>query len=207
MRLRTTGIALLVMLSACGGGSSSPQGETGRVIEVPPPPVEPMEFDAPPPMALDPAADYLAEIVTTEGRIVVDLFEDTAPETVNNFVFLARQGFYNGVIFHRVVPGFVIQGGDPTGTGRGGPGYRFADELDAPQPYARGIVAMANSGPDTNGSQFFIMHADSGLPYAYSIFGEVVDGMETVDAIAAKQLQGERPVDDVSIVAITITGP
>lgn len=207
MRLRTTGIALLVMVSACGGGSGSSQEETGRVIEVPPPPAEPMQFAAPPQMSIDVTADYLAAIVTTEGEIVIDLFEDTAPETVNNFVFLARQGFYDGVIFHRVVPGFVIQGGDPTGTGRGGPGYRFADELDAPQPYARGIVAMANSGPDTNGSQFFIMHADSGLPYAYSIFGEVVEGMETVDAIAAKQLQGERPVDDVSIVAITITGP
>jgi len=158
-------------------------------------------------MSIDTSADYVAEIITSEGPIVIDLFEESAPATVNNFVFLARQGYYNGVIFHRVVPGFVIQGGDPTGTGRGGPGYTFPDELNNPLPYSRGILAMANAGPDTNGSQFFIMLADNGLPYAYSIFGKVILGLETVDAIASSPLQGERPVSDVVIQEITITGP
>src|SRR5258708_10444567 len=118
------------------------------------------------------------------GDITIEVFSQEAPKTVNNFVFLARQGFYNGVIFHRTINGFMIQGGDPTGSGRGGPGYRFADEK-VQRRYTRGIVAMANSGPNTNGSQFFIVHgADAGLPPAYTIFGQVSDGMDTVEKIA-----------------------
>src|SRR5207302_5856543 len=115
--------------------------------------------------------------------IVVDLFAGEAPKTVNNFVFLARQGFYDGVIFHRTIREFMIQTGDPTGTGRGGPGYKFADE-PVRRRYTRGILAMANAGPNTNGSQFFIMHGDSGLPPNYTVFGEVREGMDAVDAIA-----------------------
>src|SRR5438270_5624151 len=111
-----------------------------------------------PAMEIDPSRRYTATLHTTAGDITVDLFADEAPQTVNNFVFLARQGFYDGVIFHRTIPGFMVQGGDPTGTGSGGPGYRFADEMVS-RPYNRGTLAMANSGSNTNGSQFFIMHA------------------------------------------------
>ena len=107
--------------------------------------------------------------------MTAELFAKDAPQTVNNFVFLARDGFYDGVIFHRVIPGFMIQGGDPTGTGRGGPGYKFEDE-PVSQRYERGILAMANAGPNTNGSQFFVMHADYGLPPNYTIFGKLTGG-------------------------------
>jgi cyclophilin family peptidyl-prolyl cis-trans isomerase len=155
-------------------------------------------------MSLDASKAYEATLHSNRGDITIRLRSEHAPVTVNNFVFLARDGFYDGVIFHRVVPGFVIQGGDPTGTGRGGPGYRFPDELEGEGAYRRGIVAMANAGPDTNGSQFFICLADVGLPHAYTIFGEVTDGMETVDAIAALPLTGERPQDDAVIESVTV---
>src|SRR5665213_63424 len=120
---------------------------------------------------------------TNQGNIELTLFADKAPKTVENFVGLVKKGFYNGLIFHRVIKGFMIQGGDPTGTGRGGPGYTFADELNPVTQsyktgYVRGTVAMANSGPDTNGSQFFIMQADTPLPNSYSIFGHVTSGMD-----------------------------
>src|SRR4249920_2857882 len=140
-------------------------------------------------MVIDPAKHYTATIETSAGTMAAELYASEAPRTVNNFVFLARDGFYEGVIFHRVIKGFMIQGGDPTGTGTGGPGYQFADELNANSPsykagYVRGTVAMANAGPNTNGSQFFIMHADQALPHAYTIFGKVISGMDIVDAIA-----------------------
>jgi cyclophilin family peptidyl-prolyl cis-trans isomerase len=138
--------------------------------------------------------------------VTIALDPARAPLTVNNFVFLARQGFYDGVVFHRVVPGFVIQGGDPTGSGRGGPGYRFRDELDGPGSYARGTVAMANAGPNTNGSQFFVCLGDLGLPHAYTIFGEVSAGMEVVDSIAAIPTdRTDRPTEEVVIRSVTIT--
>ena len=124
-----------------------------------------------------------ARITTEYGDIVFDLFADTAPLTVSNFVYLSNAGYYNGLTFHRRVEQFVIQGGDPVGNGTGGPGYRFADELTDPYSYDRGIVAMANSGKDTNGSQFFIMLADNPLPKNYSIFGRVTSGMDVVDKI------------------------
>ena len=172
-------------------------------------PSEPLSFDSPPELTIDPAGTYAATLVTNLGEIVIELYADTAPNTVNNFVFLAEQGFYNGVIFHRVIPGFMAQGGDPTGTGRSGPGYAFDDELNAPQPYSRGVVAMGNVGrPNTNGSQFFIMHQDYGLPYSYSIFGEVVGGIEVVDAMTeTPTAAGDRPTEDIVIESITITGP
>lgn len=122
-------------------------------------------------------------ITTEKGDIVFVLFEDTAPKTTQNFITLANDGFYDGLTFHRREEGFVIQGGDPNGNGTGGPGYTFEDELDDDHQYTRGIVAMANRGPDTNGSQFFIMLDDVPLPKAYSIFGEVIEGMDIVDAI------------------------
>ncbi|MDP8931117.1 MAG: peptidylprolyl isomerase [Actinomycetota bacterium] len=137
---------------------------------------------------LEPAVDYRARIVTSCGTIVVDLHEDRAPKTTNSFVFLGREGFFDGTTFHRLEPGFVIQGGDPTGTGAGGPGYTVEDELAVAreQGYATGTLAMANSGPNTNGSQFFItLEKAEGLPPNYTIFGRVVEGMDVVQRIGA----------------------
>ncbi len=142
-------------------------------------------------------------ISTNKGDIVVELFQKDAPKTVENFLTLVNKEFYNGVIFHRVIKGFMIQGGDPTGTGTGGPGYKFADELNAntesyKRGYVRGTLAMANAGPNTNGSQFFIMHADYPLPHAYTIFGRVVEGLEVVDAIATTATdRSDRPLEEV----------
>lgn len=163
-------------------------------------------YPGPPDMVIDPTAPYSATISTNFGDIEVELLAAEAPLTVNNFVFLARDDYYDGVIIHRVVPGFVVQGGDPEGNGRGGPGYEFADELDSERSYTRGIVAMANSGQDTNGSQFFVMLADVDLPRDYTIFGQVTSGMEVVDAIAQVQTRGERPLADVVIENVEITG-
>ena len=122
-------------------------------------------------------------LTTAKGDIVFELFSDTAPKTVSNFVYLTQEGFYDGIIFHRREEGFVIQGGDPNGNGTGGPGYTFEDEFGDSYTYERGMVAMANRGPNTNGSQFFIMLADTPLPKAYTIFGRVTEGMEIVDEI------------------------
>jgi cyclophilin family peptidyl-prolyl cis-trans isomerase len=158
----------------------------------------------PPAMEIDPAKRYTATISTSQGDIEIDLFPQEAPQTVNNFVFLARQGFYNGVIFHRTISGFMIQGGDPTGTGTGGPGYRFNDE-PVQRRYTRGIVAMANAGPNTNGSQFFIMHADAGLPPNYTIFGQVSSGLDVVDKIAeAPTGSQDRPRNPTTIESVSI---
>ncbi|NQV88818.1 MAG: peptidylprolyl isomerase [Parcubacteria group bacterium] len=133
---------------------------------------------------------------TEKGDIVFELFADTAPLTVSNFVYLTEGGYYNGLTFHRREEGFVIQGGDPNGTGSGGPGYRFEDELKDNYQYERGIVAMANAGPNTNGSQFFIMLGDVPLPKAYTIFGRVTEGLEVVDAIAIGDTMTTVAVED-----------
>ncbi|WBL37559.1 peptidylprolyl isomerase [Tepidiforma flava] len=155
-------------------------------------------------MAIDPAKQYRATIETTAGTMTVEFFPAEAPKTVNNFVFLAREGFYDGVIFHRVIRGFVIQGGDPTGTGRGGPGYRFEDE-PVTRPYLRGTMAMANAGQNTNGSQFFIMHADYPLPPNYTIFGKLTSGEDVLDAIATAPTGAQdRPLEPVAITRVTI---
>lgn len=150
-------------------------------------------------------------IETNKGKIVFETYDADAPKTVENFMTLTNKGFYNGTIFHRVISGFMIQGGDPTGTGMGGPGYKFADELDPSTPsykegYVRGMVAMANSGPNTNGSQFFIMHKDYPLPHNYTIFGKVIEGMDIVDAIASTKTDGDdRPVDKVIMNKVTVS--
>lgn len=150
-------------------------------------------------------------IKTNMGEISFTTYDADAPNTVNNFITLANEGFYNGVIFHRVIDGFMIQGGDPTGTGAGGPGYNFNDELN-PQTdsykegYKKGVVAMANAGPNTNGSQFFIMVADYPLPNNYTIFGKVVSGQEVADAISKVETQsGDRPVSPVTIEKVTVS--
>lgn len=151
-----------------------------------------------------------ATIQTNKGDIEINFYPEIAPNTVDNFIKLAKSDFYNGVIFHRVIEGFMIQGGDPTGTGMGGPGYTFDDEFVpnseiAQRGYTRGTLAMANAGPNTNGSQFFIVHKDAALPYDYTIFGHVVSGIEVVDAIASTPVdQNDRPLEDIVIENITI---
>ena len=166
--------------------------------------VEGKTFTAPPEMTIDPEATYTATVETSAGTMVLELLPQEAPKTVNNFVFLANEGFYEDVIFHRVIEGFMIQGGDPTGTGTGGPGYRFEDE-PVQRPYSRGTVAMANAGPNTNGSQFFIMHADYALPPNYTVFGQLLEGEDVLDAIATAPTGGmDRPTDPVVIESITI---
>ena len=163
------------------------------------------QYNAPPEMTIDLSKAYAATLHTNHGDIAIEFDAVKSPQTVNNFVFLAREGFYDGVIFHRVISGFMIQGGDPTGTGMGGPGYRFRDELEGAGEYSRGTVAMANAGPNTNGSQFFIMHRDYGLPHSYSIFGKVTEGMDAVDSIAGTPTGAQdRPHDDCVIESITI---
>lgn len=143
------------------------------------------QWNNPPAMEIDPAKSYTATISTNKGDIELDLHTEAAPKTVNNFVFLARQGFYDGVAFHRVISNFMIQGGDPTGTGRGGPGYRFEDEFkNNPHTHEVGTLSMANAGPGTNGSQFFITHAPQPhLNGRHTVFGQVSSGMDVVNAI------------------------
>ena len=163
------------------------------------------QYDAPPELNIDLDKSYQATLDTNHGEIVIEFDAARSPLTVNNFVFLARDGYYDGVIFHRVIEGFMIQGGDPTGTGTGGPGYRFRDELEGAGTYSRGTVAMANAGPNTNGSQFFICHTDAGLPHSYPIFGRVIDGLAAVDSIATTGTdRSDRPLDEVVINKITI---
>jgi cyclophilin family peptidyl-prolyl cis-trans isomerase len=167
-----------------------------------------MSFSSPPEMEIDPAKRYVAEMETSMGSMTIELDPVAAPKTVNNFVFLARQGYYDGVIFHRVIQGFVLQGGDPEGTGRGGPGYKFEDELPKAGRYEVGSLAMANAGPNTNGSQFFVISGPSGvrLPPQYSLFGKVVKGLDVVDAIEKVPTgPGDRPKEDVVINSVTIT--
>ena len=167
------------------------------------------QYPTAPAMSIDVKKKYTATLETDKGNMVVELFADKTPKTVNNFVFLAREKFYDGTIFHRTLKGFMIQGGDPEGTGRGGPGYRFEDETFTGE-YKRGTLAMANAGPDTNGSQFFIMHADYALPPNYVIFGQVVEGLEVVDAIAtaptvaSEMGEPSKPVTPVVVKSVDI---
>jgi cyclophilin family peptidyl-prolyl cis-trans isomerase len=163
-------------------------------------------YDSPPDLLIDLDKGYRASLQTNHGEIEIELMAERSPLAVNNFVFLARDGFYDGVVFHRVIQGFMIQGGDPTGTGRGGPGYRFRDELGGDGSYLRGTVAMANAGPNTNGSQFFICHSDVGLPHQYTIFGRITSGMDAVDSIAGSGTDSsDRPHEDAVIERVTIS--
>lgn len=170
----------------------------------------PKQWSSPPVMAVDASKKYTASIQTSKGTMVAELFVADAPKTVNNFVFLSRQKFYDGVIFHRIIRDFMVQTGDPQGTGVGGPGYRFADEAVKRQ-YVRGTLAMANAGPNTNGSQFFIIHKDYPLPPNYTIFGIVTRGLEVLDAIVSTPVRanafGEpsQPTERVTIQSVTIT--
>lgn len=157
-------------------------------------------------------ANRTAVIQTNKGTIRVELLEQDAPKTTENFITLAERGYYDGVIFHRVIKGFMIQGGDPDGTGRGGMsawGGRFDDEINRSSPvyqtgYKAGTMAMANAGPNTNGSQFFIMHVDYPLPPSYTIFGRVTEGQDVVNKIATTPTRDDRPIDEVKMEKVTI---
>jgi cyclophilin family peptidyl-prolyl cis-trans isomerase len=194
------GVTLFAIGCAGGGGTPTPK---------------PMSWSIPPAMQIDKTKKYIADFDTTLGKFTIELFASETPVTVNNFVFLSKQGYYNGVIFHRIIKTFMIQTGDPKGTGSGGPGYKFNDELPVKHAYEPGIVAMANAGPNTNGSQFFICTGTdaAGLNnYAnYTQFGKVTSGMDVVLKIAAVPVQmsssGEmsKPVNPPVIKSITIS--
>ncbi|MDO5626781.1 MAG: peptidylprolyl isomerase [Mobilicoccus sp.] len=208
-------------LSACGGDTTPAQETqtengtevtaTGGPVTVDCPPAggtdeRVTEFQGAPPMCIDPEKTYTATVTTDAGEFTVDLLADQAPATVNNFVFLARHHYYDGIIFHRVIPGFMNQTGDPQGDGTGGPGYTFDDELPEAGAYEVGSVAMANRGPNTNGSQFFIVTGDAGvnLPPDYALFGQVTEGMETVHAIEAGGSDSGAPEQTHTIEKVTI---
>ena len=164
-------------------------------------------FDSAPSMIIDPTKTYSAEMLTNRGSLTIALDPIGAPKTVNNFVFLARWHYYDGIVFHRIIPGFMCQGGDPEGSGRGGPGYRFEDELPMPGRYEIGSIAMANAGPNTNGSQFFIVSGPNGvgLPPQYSLFGKVVQGLDVIKAIESVGSRSGAPSEPVIIESVTIT--
>ncbi len=196
------------------GEPGEPAWNVGSSVECPPVDgsAEPrQEFPEAPPQCIDPTKTYSAEVVTNKGTVVIELDAAQAPLTVNNFVTLARYRYYEDVVFHRLIEGFMVQGGDPTGTGAGGPGYQFPDELQGGTGpfYEKGSVAMANAGPNTNGSQFFIVTGASGenLPDLYSRFGTVSEGFEVVQAIeaAASGDAAGTPVEDIIISTVTIT--
>ena len=169
--------------------------------------VKQKQWEREPEMKIDKSKVYVARLDTTAGPIVLELYPKLAPHHVNNFVFLAKEGYYNGVIFHRVIPGFMIQGGDPTGTGMGGPGYEIKAEFNDTK-HVRGVLSTARKGNDVNsaGSQFFIMHGTApSLDNQYTVFGKVIEGLETVDKIAnAPTGANDRPRDPTSIKSITI---
>ena len=164
-------------------------------------------FDAAPEMIIDPTKTYTATMVTSKGTLELLLDPLAAPVTVNSFVFLARWHYFDGIVFHRIIPGFVLQGGDPTGSGSGGPGYSFADELPKPGRYELGSLAMANAGPNTNGSQFFVISGPDGvrLPPLYSLFGKVVKGLDVVAVINDLGTRSGSPKERVVIESVTIT--
>lgn len=196
-------IIIIVLISAGYYASNLPKaGEEAVPIATP----DPLITTAPTQNNM-----HTVTIETNKGTIVFETYDADAPKTAQNFIDLANKGFYNGIIFHRVIKDFMIQGGDPTGTGTGGPGYKFEDELNPNTPsakegYKRGVVAMANSGPNTNGSQFFIMHADYPLPHKYTIFGKVVQGIEVVDVIATTpKNEFDKPLEPVVMRKVTVT--
>ena len=166
-------------------------------------------YSSPPSVDIDKDKKYKASIETNKGTMIVELFSNESPVTVNNFVFLSEEGFYEDVIFHRIINNFMVQTGDPTGTGTGGPGYRFDDEPIS-RDYLRGTLAMANAGPNTNGSQFFIVHQDAGLPKSYTIFGIITDGFDVLDDIATVPVtmgpsgENSQPLERVFIKSILV---
>ena len=163
------------------------------------------QWSTPPAMQIDSKKKYKASMETDKGTMVIELFADKTPKTVNNFVFLSREGYYDGVIFHRVIDNFMVQGGDPTGSGMGGPGYKFGDEFDPSLKHdKRGVLSMANAGPGTNGSQFFITHvATPWLDGKHSVFGQIVEGLDVLMSIPARD-PNNRNAPAVKIISVTI---
>ena len=163
------------------------------------------QWTTPPAMQIDPKKKYKARMETDKGTMVIELFADKTPMTVNNFVFLSREGYYDGVIFHRVIDNFMVQGGDPTGTGRGGPGYKFGDEFNSSLKHDKqGILSMANAGPGTNGSQFFITHGPTPhLNGKHTVFGQVVEGLDVLMSIPARD-PGNVNAPAIKIIRVTI---
>ena len=163
------------------------------------------QWSTPPAMQIDPKKKYKANMETDKGTMVIELFADKTPITVNNFVFLSREGYYDGVIFHRVIDNFMVQGGDPTGTGRGGPGYKFGDEFHPSLKHDKqGMLSMANAGPGTNGSQFFITHGPTPhLNGKHTVFGQVVEGLDVLMSIPARD-PGNANAPAVKIISVKI---
>jgi len=197
---RIAGIILLLaaLLSAsCAGEKPIPKTEKPK----------PKTYSAPPPMTIDTSKQYTATIETEKGDIVLELFAKDVPVTVNNFVFLAREGFYDGTTFHRVIPGFMVQGGDPTGTGRGGPGYSFADEFtkQTQHTHVAGALSMANSGPNTNGCQFFITYTPQHhLDGKHTVFGQLIEGMDVLGKLTPRDPNQNPQFEGDTIKRITI---
>ena len=203
--IQIVGVVVLVLIAAGITWLFWPE-PSPEVAEVPT--GETLFYDGAPPMTIDTGKRYLATFKMANGEeFTAELFDDQAPKTVNNFVFLARQGYYNGTTFHRVLDGFMAQGGDPTGTGMGGPGYQFEDEFSDDLTFDRaGLLAMANSGPNTNGSQFFITYAETPhLTGLHTIFGEIVEGMDVVNGITRRDPQQNPAFEGDAIETITIT--
>ena len=187
----TMGVPLLLF---CSCQSSEPKPE----------PAKPKTYSAPPPMVIDISKTYTATIETEKGNLVLELFAGDVPVTVNNFVFLAREGFYNGCTFHRVMPGFMAQGGDPTGTGMGGPGYIFDNEITE-HGHDAGALSMANAGADTNGCQFFITYVPRHeLDGSYSVFGQLTNGMDVLESITPRDPRTNPNFEGDTIITITI---
>ena len=213
--LSVVSILVITLLAACGPDPTATPFRRPTTTPTPRPTPTPKgapkikQYPAPPRMTIDQEKTYVAVMDTNKGTMKLELFASEAPNTVNNFIFLSRDGYYDGVKFHRIIEDFMVQSGDPTGTGAGGPGYKFEDE-PVTRDYVSGTIAMANSGTDTNGSQFFIVHSRTNLPKNYTIFGQVIEGMNVVDAIAKTPVglsrSGEmsKPLQDVIIKTITI---
>ncbi|MBI4235857.1 MAG: peptidylprolyl isomerase [Chloroflexi bacterium] len=200
---------LALLLVACPAAEPTPVPPRPLQATATPTPqrgaLPPMTWPAPPALQIDPTKTYTATLVTEAGDIVIALAADKAPNTVNNFVFLARQGFYDGTTFHRVIPGFMAQGGDRTGTGTGGPGYRFPDEFHPSLKHETGVLSMANAGPNTNGSQFFITYAPTPhLDGRHSVFGRVIRGMDVLGKVRPRDPQTDLP-PGTRVVTVRIT--
>ena len=192
---------ILVILFAVSCGEAAP---TPTPAPAPAPKPEPKTYSSPPSMVIDTGKQYTATIETEKGNLVLELFAKDVPVTVNNFVFLAREGFYDGSTFHRVIPGFMVQGGDPTGTGRGNPGYTFADEFTG-HAHVAGALSMANSGPDTNGCQFFITYAPQhGLDGKHTVFGQLREGMDVLEKLTPRDPNQNPQFEGDKIIRITI---
>lgn len=202
--IQIIGAVVLVLIVAVILRQVWPESEP-EVLDLPTPLA--LQYDAPPPMTIDPGKKYFATFKMADGgEFVAELFPDKAPVTVNNFVFLAREGYYDGTTFHRVLDGFMAQGGDPTGTGMGGPGYQFEDEFSDLTFDRPGLLAMANAGPNTNGSQFFITFVPTPhLNGAHTIFGQIIEGIDVVNALTRRDPNQNPDFPGDAIETITIT--